>query len=418
LSNDIEKKKIVIYSRADWFIAMVLFVSSICYKPMILGNDYAFLGIMGYSFVIVFCLARKKGKVSIATNTHFRTYIAGILLFIYCFFQCILLKSDRQTAAIQTCILLILATSAYFVVLGNKGIAVNFIRITYYAMCFFSISYLISLALMFRGGWDSILVTTFDYSYFTKSNIYFPFTTTYGTMPLNGILLRRLLGFARESGIMQVFYIWGFYSADKYFENPKRVQILMVIGVAACLSTNGFIAFGISLILYLDINKILSKKTIVIVFLAFMAAYLLFHASGTRISDRAIATIDDRKEGIEYGLQIFKEKPLFGGGFYSTLGDANIQTGICAIASLGQVGIIGISMWLMTYVFAFLDAPNKKRFIYTNIALFITALFGQPMVFAPVMYWFLFTDYDDLKIYAVRKGSKRYLRLQKGGSMI
>ena len=147
----------------------------------------------------------------------------------------------------------------------------------------------------------------------------------------------------------------------------------------------------------------LSKNGIITIVLIGFVVYILIYAEGVRIVDRAVATITDRTNGISYGLSVFLEKPIFGGGFYSTLGDESIQTGICAIASLGQIGIVGISLWLMIFFFSFIDCNNKKRFLYTNAALFATALFAQPLLFAPVMYWFLLIDYDKEKIYLYKK---------------
>ena len=57
----------------------------------------------------------------------------------------------------------------------------------------------------------------------------------------------------------------------------------------------------------------------------------------------------------------------------------------------------------MIFFFSFIDCNNKKRFLYTNAALFATALFAQPLLFAPVMYWFLLIDYDKEKIYLYKK---------------
>lgn len=177
----------------------------------------------------------------------------------------------------------------------------------------------------------------------------------------------------------------------------------MIIGIIGCLSTTGFIVFGISLILYMDLNKVLNRKTLAVIVLVVIVGYILFYASGTRIGDRANATIDDRTVAIEYSLQALKNKPIFGYGFYSTMGNANIQTGVCAVASMGQIGIFGFLLWLIIFGCAFAESASKKRFLYTNAAFFITALFSQPLIFAPAMYWLLFVDYDDNQLLIQRK---------------
>jgi len=79
--------------------------------------------------------------------------------------------------------------------------------ILFNGLSIFSIPYVISVIIMLISSWDSILITSYDYGYFKETEIFFPFTTTYGNMAFNGIVFKRLLGFARESGIMQIFYI-------------------------------------------------------------------------------------------------------------------------------------------------------------------------------------------------------------------
>lgn len=410
LSNKRENKIIYSYNRSDVFSTLLLVAASLLYRPMLLGNEYSLFGAMLFIAAMLFVILKQNGKVILRKNAHTRTYICAIILFVYCAIQCVLVGSDRINEGLVTSVLLVLAVTAFYLCFLNKAIQTLFIRFVMYAMMLFSISYVISVVLMFLVGWDSIKITSLDYGYFTTSGIYLPFTTTYGQMPLNGIIFKRLLGFARESGIMQIFYVWGFFSAEKYFSRTKIVQVLMLIGIVACFSTSGFIVFGVSLLVYFDVRSLFKKggfkKMLVIIALTAAMVYLLFYAQGTRILSRATATISDRMAGINFGLSVFREHPLFGGGFYNTFGYPNIQTGVCAIASLGQVGLVGVGLWLFVFLFAFLDCSNKKRFLFTNAAMFITAIFAQPIMFAPVMYWFLFCDYDDNRVKLMRKIKK------------
>ncbi len=401
------ENNIIRYGLTDCVIAFLLVAASMFYRPMLLGNNYTPIGMILFILAIVFSVIRTRWKIKFSRSVHSRTYVTAMLLFVYCFFQAVILHSDRLQAGMQTVVLLMIAVTAFYVGFSNKAVESIFIRIIYFLLMAFVCSYIISIVLMLVWGWNAIQVTSLNYGYFIQTGVYFPFTTTYGNMTFNGIELRRLLGFARESGIMQIFYIWGFYSADKYFKDSRVVQILMVIGVAACLSTAGFIVFGVSLLFYFDVRSMIKndgyKHIVVVVTLIVAMVYILFYARGTSISDRSVSTIADRITGIAYGLNVFVHHPIFGSGFYSTLGNANVQTGVCALATLGQVGIVGIGLWLMIFAFAFNDCINKKRFIYTNAALFITAVFAQPMVFAPTMYWFLFCNYDSSRIKLIKK---------------
>lgn len=395
------------YNIFDAITATLLFIACICYRPMLLGNNYSNIGMSIFLILIAASIIRKKGKITLKKDSHFESYICSMLLFMYCLFQCILTNSDRMIAGIQTIVLLSVSVTAFYLILSNKSVQVIFIKILYGFMILFVASYIISTLLMLSVGWNEILLTSYDYGYYRNTDIYFPFTTTYGSMPFMGIIFRRLLGFARESGIMQIFYVWGFFSAEKYFSKTRLVQAFMAVGLLVCFSSAGFIVFAISLFLYFDIRDLLKRgglvKSIVICILFLFVTYIVLFAQGTSLSSRAEATIDDRMAGIYYGLSIFVDYPFFGGGFYSTLGNSNIQTGVCALASLGQIGLTGLMLWLLVFFYNFKGSIDKKRYIYTNAALFITALFSQPIMFAPVMYVFNFFDCDNNKVKLEKK---------------
>lgn len=400
----IRDARLIAYSRRDLVITVLLFIASVLYRPMMGGNEHSFLGMGVFILVIGLCLYRSRGRIGTGKKTRAKTFCAAIGLFLYCFFQCILLNSDRKIAGMQTCMLLVVSTIAYFLAFRRESIEALFMKLVYYVLMGFVISYSISLLIALVAGWESIYLFSIDYGYFTQSHVYFPFTTTYGELSLNGMQLKRLLGFARESGIMQIFYIWAFFNVENYFERPLIVKVLMLCGVGACLSTAGFIVFAVSLILYMNINKLFSWKTVVACVLVAVMVFVLFYSSGLRIADRAAATVNDRMISIQYGLSVFMKKPLFGGGFYSTLGAPNIQTGLCSLSALGQIGVVGGLLWLSTFLFAYLDAKDKQHFLCSNAALFITAVFAQPMIFAPVMYLFLFLGNEGkVKLVAQRK---------------
>lgn len=395
------------YNLYDVIIAMLLFWACMLYRPMFLGNKYSNIGMALFLLLIILSIVKQKGKLFLRKDSHYRSYLSAIFLFAYCFFQCVLTNSDRMIAGLQTVILLSIAVTAFFLVLANKCVQVLLIKILFFVMILFAVSYIVSIIFMLSVGWETILITSFDYGYYRNTDIYFPFSTTYGSMPFMGIIFRRLLGFARESGLMQIFYVWGFFSAERYFSKYRIIQIIMLIGLLGCFSSAGFIVFGVSLFLYFDVRDLLKKngliKVLILCLLCLAVIYILFYAQGTSLSTRAEATIDDRMAGIYFGLEVFKENPIFGGGFYSTFGNANIQTGVCALASLGQIGLLGFILWLSVFWYAYKDCPDKKRYIYTNAALFITALFSQPIMFAPVMYIFLFFDYDSCQISMIRR---------------
>lgn len=381
----------------DKLQALLLVVSIICCRPMLLGNLYAPVSLIIMVCLIAIRLWKKDLKIKRDT-TKYKIYISCIVFFFYCFVQGILL-SDRTDTVIKEVIYYFFFSTCFFLCTERKQVIQYCIKILYVLMTVCVVSYLITLIQALRFGWTSQYIKEFDYGYFTNSKLYFPFTLTYSHTWFNGINLQRMLGFARESGIMQIFYVWGFFMADKYFARPIIMKIIMGLGVIACFSTAGFIVFGLSLMIsnILNNKKFFSFNTVLVTVLAGIMIYVLFFARGTNIGAKANESILGRTDAISFGLNGFIDRPLFGHGFYDTLGNSLIQTGICAISSLGQIGIIGFLLWLNIWVCAFFFASSARTFLCANAAFFITALFSQPLMFAPVMYMFFFIGYDDKK---------------------
>lgn len=395
-------------SFGNWVEAILVFLGFIMSRPMILGNNYSPIGLLILLLVVAIELFKTNWKIK--RDNFSQIYLWILIFFFYCGLSCVLLQSDRMQVGLQTVIYLIGCGTAFYVVGKNQKLKVAFIRVLYVVLSAFVISYIVSVVLMFRGGWDSILLFDYDYGYFTKSGVYFPFTTTYGHLPFNGIIFKRLLGFARESGIMQLFYIWGFYMCDKYFNKTVFLRVMMCLGIAACLSTTGFIVFAISLIFFIDIRKIIRWKTLVAIGLILISIYVLFYANGISISTRVVTTITDRTDGLSAGFEAFAESPILGKGFYDTLGYDNIQVGVSALSSLGQIGIIGFILWLSPYIVLFRKSKNKQRFLYAMLPILITGGFAQPLLAAPATYVFYFMDYDDDRWF-ISKGMMRvYLK--------
>lgn len=394
-------KKYIRISLSGWSEAFLVFLGFIMSRPMILGNNYSMVGLAILVLIVMVELYRSGLKINIEKNG--KIYFSMVLFFLYCALNCLLFQSDRMQEGLQTVVYLVGCCAAFYFLGKNQILKVAFIRIIYGMLSLFAISYVISVLLMMYRGWDSIYLFEIDYGYFIKATVYSPFTITYGNLSLNGVVFKRLLGFARECGIMQLFYIWGFYMCDKYFKKTIFLRVLMCIGIIACLSTTGFIVFTISLIFYMDIKKIFSWKTVAAIGLIAIGIYMTFFANGTSISTRATATITDRLSGFIAGYEAFKDSPFFGKGFYDTLGYSNeVQVGVSAISSLGQIGIFGILFWLYSYFVAFKLSKNKRRYLHSVTPIIITGMFAQPLLAAPATYLFLFMDYDDDKIFILK----------------
>ena len=404
---DIEINTFTSITQKEKIISLIMILGIVASRPLLLGNSYSEVGVALMGLCLLLILRLNQGIISLKNESKFYTFAACIIFFSYCIFQGVILNSNRLQIGFQTYIFLILSVSIFFIFFSNKNISIQFVRVIYFLLVFFSVSYFITLICITFLGWNATRLFIYNYGYFSNTEIFFPFTITYGDTWFNGIELRRLLGFSRESGIMQIFYIWGFFMADKYFRKTLMIKFLMIFGAFVCFSTAGFIAFGCSILLstFLNINfKNIPIKRILSSLIIFgIVFYFLFFSSGTTsIQDKfragsRQASLTDRTEAIQYSLNNLGENPLFGVGFYSA--GNGVQAGINLLSTLGQIGIIGLLLWIIIYICAFLESGNRKRFLEANTALIITAIFSQPLVFAPVIYWFLFSDYSDQKYF-------------------
>jgi len=377
---------------------VLLLAASICGRPMLLGNEYAPVSLFIMVFLICWNILESNGKLAIS-KTRFPVFCAGLIFFVYCCIQGIILGADLIYYGLADLLYLVISFFAFYTCFMDKDIQRTYIRGMYVLMVATVISFVITLVFALTSSWQSVYITSIDYNYFADIELYFPATITYGRVTFNGIPLQRMLGFAREAGIMQVFYVWAFFMADKYFRKPNLIKVIMAVGVCTCMSTAGFVTFGIALILSLNIRKFFSIKTLVTAGLAAVMVYILFFSSGLSLADKASLSVNDRVNPILIAWEMLGNRPLFGYGYSDTLGlGGGGQIGISAVSSLAQVGIIGFMLWFAIYGCGFVAAASRKRYLYATAAWLITALFSQPLMTAPITYWFLFVDYSDERV--------------------
>ena len=390
-------------------VALLLITATVCCRPMIYGNNYSPIALVIMFVLVLLYLIPKHFKFGIKGKRNGKTLLAIYLFCIYCLLQGVILGADQIAIGIGDLLYIIIVVTVFYMWLGNDSVRRKYTILLYILLIISAFSYAISLVMSFAVGWKSLYIKSIDYGYFFRSELYFPFTYTYGRFMFNGISVRRMLGIARECGISQVFYVWAYFMADKYFRHPLLFKIVMAFGVCACMSTAGFIAFGIALILSFEIKALFNWKTVVSAILIVAMVYVLFYSSGLSLSDKAQLSILDRVDYLFVGLRAWFQRPIFGHGYSDTLGyGSGSQVGINAISSLGQIGTVGFVIWLAVYITNIRYYKKKKRWIIANVAYLITALFSQPLMFAPITYWFFFTNYDEEPEYLLKK--RRNLR--------
>lgn len=358
-------------------------------------TNYTYYITLAFSFLII--LLTYVRKVNLRKLIIF---LSCLFFFTYCFFQGFILHTDRGTFAIEIYVLWVIPVFASLLAFQERNVQRKFCRMLILIMAFFVLSYVISFALSLVVGWDKLKLFEIDYSYFVNAPVFFPFTIAYGHGTIAGIDIWRLLGIGRESGITQTIYMWGFFVADDYFNKANIIKILMVLGLVVCFSTTGMVIFvGIQVLnlLMQRWKKLFSFNTLAITIVIVMFVYLLVAGDTFSFSYRFEMSYSDRIDAMEYAMTNLVKSPFFGVGFMRTPNVSTIQSDISLIASTGQIGLIGILLFLLVYLVALLNTKDKqarKKFMFSNSGFLLTTLFAQPLFYSGLIYYFLLMDYS------------------------
>ena len=376
-----------------YFASFLFFLMLLCLRGMLLGNLYPVLGACCGLGVII--ITFKKN-----VDNRIKLFFVCLLFWFYCVLQGIITNSNDNGYLVQILLYWIIEVGAALCMFQSKNREKIFIRILIIALCLMVFSYIITFAFGCFLGWEKLLLGKFDYNYFYSSPFFLPLTLGYGSGTIKGITVYRLLGIARESGIMQCIFSWAFFAADHYFKRAKAIKLLMLLGVIACMSTTGFVLFFATLILNQltkQIRKVFSFQTAGVILIVLLAVYFLMGDSTFGWRFRFENSFGDRMAAMDYGLKNLQDHFLFGIGFFKNSGIATIQAEVNLIAALGNIGAVGGVLFLLIYFIAFMYAEDKRYFLTTNAVLFLTTLTAQPLYVSPLIYIFLFLNYKKVQ---------------------
>ena len=393
----ISKKKIILFLEACLLLTML-----VCMRGMILGNLYP---VFGMAIAFILCLLNIKKKY----DTSLIIFAACCVFWGYCTIQGIFLNSNSRGYLLQIFFYWFLEGGAAYLMFQDQERKKYFCRFIIRILTFIAVSYLLSLLMGLLIGWDKIKLFDLDYNYFYKAPLLFPFTFVYGSGDVAGISIYRLLGIARESGIMQCLFSWAFFSTEKYIDRPKWTKVFLLLGLIGCLSTTGLVIFFSILALNQitkNLNKLFSFQTLGVILVIVIAVLLLLGEGTYGFKFRWENCLYDRTIAMSYGLANFVKHPIFGIGFFRDAGLSTIQAEANFIASLGNIGLVGGFLFFIVYLSALIYSDDKRLFLTSNGDFFLTALTAQPLYMSPLMYVFLFSniktkqapDKDDVNI--------------------
>ena len=384
-------------SRTLSVLTVVMMCVTLLYsRGMLLGNGNENIALFASATTIFLCVLIRPEKCKIAV------LITCLLFFSYCFIQPYILGSGNYSKVNQYFVWWIAPAVATCMALGIPRIQKWFCDALIVGLCLISISYIVTFLFSLAVGWDALRIAVIDYNYYYDAPLLFPFTIVYGSGEVGGMTIWRLLGFARESGIMQMLFTWGFFIADSNYRHSGVIKVLLALGVLACFSTTGLVIFVFAILLNILIDrqsKFISFNTLLIISTVVLLAWILLGSGSYGLSNRLSVSYIDRSTAMEYSAQYLKQAPLFGVGFMSLPDNVGVQWNICLLGSAGQIGYVGLLLFFTIYIvgfFACRTLSGKRCFFFANISFFLTTILAQPLFYSGLIYMFLFFDYDSL----------------------
>jgi hypothetical protein len=376
-------KKVLIIS----FVVLILLQ-----RPNILGqlDISSSLVIYLYLFFFLWYLTSTKKKFFKNRVKYFISFIPLSVLFIV---HALIYDLSLLSGTINTVILFLIPTVLLFTVFKTKHVKLA-IEVLVWFTVIAAISQVISqITLLFIDLPHSTIEVPMgpDKSYIL--DVVFPFSVIgYGSFNFEffGIIFPRSFGPFREPGIFQIFIISSYFLLDLI---DVRFQwfykIILFFTLVTTFSTAGFVIF---ILCYLYKLIVLDKTKIpkaIYVPIILLILYPLFQVVLSSDYSFALNNKLDGKRWIAvlFSIEALKSNPLFGIGMFSNA--ATYETiGIHLLGLLGQIGLIGFSLFLFPFVYAF-KKGWKSYSAFILIPLLLTYLFSQPLHDKSVMFFLL-----------------------------
>ena len=249
-------------------------------------------------------------------------------------------------------------------------------------------SFVITFGLWRAAGYGAFHLGALPAGYETvPTQLYAPFTTTYGALTYHGVQVPRFLGVGRESGIMACFLGWAYFALPVLGRRWNRwpVKALLVAGILGTQSTAGV---GVFLVVWAGRFLVrrhpgrylvgdLGRQALGLILVG-VAGWLAVVAPALGVQARNgvnAASVDIRRDATILGLHSALAHPLG-----QTLA-SNDQTlaGVNLVAALTVLGIPGVVCGLALMLRPLMLAANRGGSVPAVVVVFLTMLTSQPL---------------------------------------
>lgn len=245
-------------------------------------------------------------------------------------------------------------------------------------------SFVATAALWMAGGVGAGQIGTISDGHTHGFELYFPFTTALGTQVVGEQAWPRLLGYAREPGLMGMWFAFAYFLLPSV--TNRRLWLWRGLLVLGLLGTFSVAAAGVFLLVWVATRCFFPSspaKSPLVGYTRFLAGITGAAVVGwialygpliglEAKQQRDPYSVAERTAATEAGMQALVESPLFGGGAVDHIGGLNL---IASVAQLGLPFVIAISLAVLMPL---RTHPARRRLAGSLLVLFLTLLVAQP----------------------------------------
>lgn len=384
--------------REKKILAGIAVAVAMLYKPTMLGANLTPLAMILTALLAGYYCWRQGWQLQILKSS-LTLLISIAAYYIYRIIHAIVLSGQLDVSVLKATGSVLFFVGALSVLLADRDIRRLFVKGFILLLVFFVCSYLLSLPFFFFLDYSVYALEVFGIDiprYGYHFAIYFPLTPATGRWTILDIQFLRLSALFRECGIAQLFYIWAFSECEHYFQNAKKIKILLFLGVIFCFSTAGYICLiaFLGLKLVLSIRKNASKqqkKALLYVGIPLVVAVVAFTCiPGISIWSKNPESLLPRLGSLPAALEAWSKHFIFGSLEMEIESTGNSMFQLCY-----RIGLVGLLLYYGIYVVALKNAADKRRFILANVAALLTLSLSQNIYDAPLVYLLILLPYGE-----------------------
>lgn len=382
---------------------LLLLFALLLIRPSIFGQTLTTPGVVFIFLLALVCFL----FIKVRNDCFDKGFVVYVLIFWFCMlFFGVLGKSNLDfliKAYIANCFVVLTVVLVFF---RRRTDVSTFIGLYINLLAVLALSSIFT-TFLFSFGYsvDELTIAELELGYSRPSRLLFPFSVLYHDMNTAGLNVLRFQSMFREAGIAQAFYLWA-VAFSIFFRFNVFYIVTLLGGVLCSFSTAGIVIAIIVVPMVYFVRKLtdshftskmivsyISNYMLLIAILLPAAMYTLVYMPYFGVMQK----LDSHQESVTDRLPNFEHLSFLGSGMYSSTAE---NAAINLIKGAETYGIFICVMYICFFtIFCWFNrsAVSGLKIFICMLPLFLTSLFSQPIVDAPLVYIALFLTRAALK---------------------